>query len=78
MLVEEQYGNDLNYSWVNKGVDIFPKSKNPKVNLIAWLEFELAWYNVSGLYISHYVMRTSLGVFSFIPLYIFTYQIFFF
>ena len=30
----------------DKGIHIFPKSISPKVNIIAWLEFELAYYDV--------------------------------
>ena len=29
-----------------RGVHAFPKNMSPKVNIIAWLEFELADYNV--------------------------------
>ena len=31
-----------------------PKSISPKVNLIVWLEFKLAYYNLSVQYFSHY------------------------
>ena len=36
-----------------KGVNTFPKGSNMKVNIIAWLEFELTdfdvWYNAMGI-----------------------------
>ena len=33
----------------------FPKDISPKMNVIAWLEFELADYDVAVQHISHYV-----------------------
>ena len=34
-------------------------SPSPKVNIIAWLEFELAYYNVAVQHISHYIISTA-------------------
>ena len=39
--------------WEDKGVHTFPKGISPKVNVITWLEFKLADYNVQ-----HYATRT--------------------
>ena len=35
----------LNHSWEEKGVHTFPKGICPKVNVIARLEYELAYYD---------------------------------
>ena len=35
----------LTHSWEDKGVHTFPKSICPKVNVIARLEYELAYYD---------------------------------
>ena len=43
---------------MDKGVHAFPKGINPKVNVIAQLEFELAYYDVAVQYVSHYAMET--------------------
>ena len=43
----------------NKGVHIFPKDTNPKVNIIAWMEFEPAYYDAAVQHISHYTTKTS-------------------
>ena len=40
-------------------VHIFPKSSDPKVNLIARLEFELAHFRVAVQRFSHFTTRTS-------------------
>ena len=37
-----------------KRVHTFPKSINPKVNVRAWLQFELAHYDFAIQHISHY------------------------
>ena len=42
----------------DKGVHIFPLSISPKENVITWLEFELVYYNVTVLHISHYTTMT--------------------
>ena len=40
-------------------VDIFPKGICPKVNVIAWLEYELAYYDSAVHRFNHYTTRTS-------------------
>ena len=36
------------------GVQAFPEDINPKVNIIAWVEFELAYCNIRVPHVSHY------------------------
>ena len=52
-----------NHSWEDKGVHIFLKSINLKVNIIAQLEFELTYYDIVVQHVNHYTMETfpSLG-----------------
>ena len=38
-------GTILTHSWEDKGVHTFPKGICPKVNIIARLEYELAYYD---------------------------------
>ena len=46
---------------LNKRVRTFPKCINPKVNVIAEIEFELAFYNdVTNQHVSHKGMETPL------------------
>ena len=35
-------------------IHILPKGINPKGNVIAWLEFELAYYDIAVEQVSHY------------------------
>ena len=58
LLVEEQYWYYLTHSWEDKGVHTFPKGICPKVNIIAQLEFELAYYNSAVHRFNHYTTRT--------------------
>ena len=37
----------------------FPKGISPKVNVIAWLEFELVYYNVALEHIRYYTMISN-------------------
>ena len=53
----------LSYRWDDKGVHTFPKCICPKVNIIARLEFELAYYNSAVQRFNHYTMRTTQDVF---------------
>ena len=46
----------------DKGVYAFPKSINPKVNVIAWLEFELAYYDVTVQHFNHYTTGNPLDI----------------
>ena len=41
-----------------RGVHTFPMVISPKVNEIARLEIELAYYDVAFQYVNHYVMGT--------------------
>ena len=43
----------------NKGLHTFTKSICSKVNVIARLEFELAFYNITIRYVNHFTTRTS-------------------
>ena len=49
----------LTHSWrENKGVHTFPKGICPKVNVIARLEYELAYYDSAVHRFNHYTTRT--------------------
>ena len=48
----------LNLSWKDKGVHTFPKGICPKVNVIARLEYELAYYDPAVHRFNHYATRT--------------------
>ena len=45
----------------DKGLHTFPKSICRKVNVVKWLEFELAYYDSTGRRFNHYTTRTSLN-----------------
>ena len=47
------------HSWKDKGVHTFPKGICPKVNVIARLEYELAYYDSAVHYFNHYNTRTA-------------------
>ena len=38
-------------------VHIFPKSISPNMNLIAWLDFQLVYYDVTGQHFNHYATK---------------------
>ena len=61
ILLEEQYY--LTHSWEDKGVHTFPKGICPKVNIIARLENELAYYDSSVHRFNHYTTRTPPGTY---------------
>ena len=46
------------YPYRNKGVHTFPKGICPKVNVIARLEYELAYYDSAVHRFNHYTTRT--------------------
>ena len=46
----EQWWYYLTHSWEDKGVHTFPKGICPKVDVIARLEFELAYYDSAVYY----------------------------
>ena len=56
ILLEEQYY--LTHSWEDKEVHTFPKGICPKVNIIARLENELAYYDSAVHRFNHNTMRT--------------------
>ena len=58
ILLEEQYWYYLTHSWEDKGVHTFPKGICPKVNVIAQLEYELAYYDSAVHRFNHYTTRT--------------------
>ena len=58
MLLEEQSWYYLTHSWEDKVLRTFPKGISPKVNVIARLGFELAYYDSAGQYFNHYITRT--------------------
>ena len=43
---------------MNERVHAFPKGISPKVNVIAWLEFELTHYKTVVQYVDHYTADT--------------------
>ena len=59
ILLEEQLWYYLTHSWEDKRVHTFPKGICLKVNVIAWLEYGLAYYNSAVHRFNHYTMRTS-------------------
>ena len=42
----------------NKGAHTFPKDIILKVNVIVWLEFEFAYYNVAVQHVNYYATET--------------------
>ena len=50
--------NYLTHYWEDKGVHTFPKGICPKVNVIARLEYELAYYDSVVHRFNHYTTRT--------------------
>ena len=56
ILLEEQ--SYLTHSWEDKGVHTFPKGICPKLNVIARLENELAYYDFAVHRFNHYTTRT--------------------
>ena len=58
ILLEEQLWYYLTHSWKDKGVHTFPKGTCPKVNVIARLEYELAYYDSAVHRFNHYSTRT--------------------
>ena len=59
ILLEEQWWYYLTHSWEDKGVHTFPKDICPKVNVIARLEYELAYYDSAVHRFNHYTTRTT-------------------
>ena len=63
ILVEEQQWYYLTHGLENKGVHAFSLDISLKMNMIAWLEFELTSFNTTDQYFSHYAMGTPLASF---------------
>ena len=59
ILLEEQLWYYLTDSWEDKGVHTFPKGICPKVNVIARLEYELAYYDSVVHRFNHYTTRRT-------------------
>ena len=62
ILREEKWCYYLTHSWKDKGVHTFPKGIYPKVNLIARLECELAYYDSAVHHFNYYTTRTPIFV----------------
>ena len=56
--LEGQLWYYLTHSWEDKGVHTFPKSICPKVNVIARLEYKLAYYDSAVHCFNHYTTGT--------------------
>ena len=56
ILLDEQWYY-FTHSWEDKGVHSFPKGICPKVNVIARLELELAYYDSAVRRFNHYTTR---------------------
>ena len=54
----EQLWYYLTHSWEDKEFHTFPNGICPKVNIIAWLEIELTYYDSAVHHFNHYTMRT--------------------
>ena len=59
ILLEEQQWYYLTHSWEDKLVHTFPKGICPKVNVIARLEYELAYYDSAVHRLYHCITRTT-------------------
>ena len=57
-VLEEQKWYFLTQSWEDKGVPTFSKGICPKMNVIARLEYELAYYDSAVHRFNHYTTRT--------------------
>ena len=57
--LEEQYWYYATHSWEDKWVHTFLNGTYPKVNVIARLEYELAYYDSAVHRFNHYTTRTS-------------------
>ena len=58
ILQEAQQWYYLTHSWEDKGVHTFPHGIRPKVNVIARLEFDLAYYDSAVHCFNYYITRT--------------------
>ena len=60
ILEGEPRGYYLSHSWGNKGIPTFTKDIILKVNIIAWLELELADFEAAVQHFNHYAIGTHL------------------
>ena len=58
ILLEEQQWYNLTNRWKDKGVHTFPKGICPKVNVIARLRYELAYYDSAVHRFNRYTTKT--------------------
>ena len=58
ILLEDRQWYYLIHSWDDKEVQAFAEATCPKVNLIARLEFELAYYDSAVQRFNHYTTKT--------------------
>ena len=58
LLVQETKWQYLINGWEDKKIHTFPVGINPKVNVIARLDFELAFYGAAFIHISHCAIET--------------------
>ena len=58
ILLEEQLWYYLTHTWEDKGVHTFPNGICPKVNVIARLEYEPAFYDSAVHRFNHYTTNT--------------------
>ena len=58
ILLEEQLWYYLTHSWEDKEIHTFPKGINPKVNIIARLEYKPPYYDSAVHQFNHYTKRT--------------------
>ena len=57
IFLEEQYWYYLTHIWEDKGVHTFPKGICPKVNVIARLKYELAYFDSADHRFKHYTTK---------------------
>ena len=57
-MVEEQQWYYLTLSWEDKGAP-FPKGINPKLYVIVWVEFELAYFEAVVQHFNHWVSKVG-------------------
>ena len=62
ILEEKQQWIYLTHCWEDKRVHAFRKDFNAKVNVMAWLEFELGNFKAVVQYVSHYLWKTPLSL----------------
>ena len=61
ILVEEQKWYPFTHSWGDKGVQTFPNSIRPKLNILVQLEIEIANYDLTVEHFSTMLWRFFIG-----------------